>query len=72
MELTKQEQLFFNRVALKMIEKGVSLDQAAEGVLADDRRIVSKVGILQDKGRGSFDALSDAVYAAIRSKQVPQ
>lgn len=72
--LTRQEELFLDRIAFYLAEAGGEFDLSAveaagERVLADDRRIVSKI-CKSDKFRHEAGAfLSGEVYDALRLGQ---
>lgn len=68
--MTKAEQVFFSRVADKMIEAGLSLDapgdmeKACKMVLARDEQLWLMTMQKNDEGRAIKDALCEQVYNA--------
>jgi len=70
-ELTAQEKLFLERMATYLIDAGkvdaASIEAAGEQVLADDRRIVSKIcgndDFRHEAGRFMAKKVHDAVAA---------
>lgn len=70
-QLTKQERLFFDRVALKIAETPtLSIEDAAKKVLDDDARILNKIVHLREDEREELvNGLSARTYYAIRNKE---
>jgi hypothetical protein len=67
-KLTKQEELFFDRVALKMAETGETIEQAAKSVLNDDIRILNTYSRMSDEKQREFRGLfCGHVYRAIHA-----
>jgi hypothetical protein len=69
-KLTKQEELFFDRVALKMsADSSLTIETAAKAVLADDVKIVNYVCSMPDhKRRVLAHNFTVGVYHAIRAQ----
>lgn len=55
--LSKQEQLFFNRVHLKMLETGQDILGAAKSVCDDDVRILNTYSRMPDHKQAAFKGL---------------
>ncbi|MDO8357296.1 MAG: hypothetical protein Q7U76_12975 [Nitrospirota bacterium] len=73
-ELTTQEKLFFDRVALKMTSASnitvEAIQEAAQKVLNDDVKIVNRfVHLRPDERHALGKGLSGIVYDAIRGKK---
>ena len=70
MKLTRQEELFFDRVALKMsADSTLTIEAAAKEVLNDDVRIVNYVCAMPDqKRRVLAHNFTVGVYNAIRAQ----
>lgn len=69
-ELTTQEQTFFDRIATYLVGVEVTettVIEAAKQVLADDRRLVSKVCGNDEFQQAACSHLSPIVYRAIRA-----
>lgn len=69
-KLTKQECLFIERVAAKMIEDPTAtMEEAAERVCHADARIVRQYFALQPRAKAEFDRrMSDIAYETIRER----
>ena len=69
--LTRQEQLFFQRVRLKMDHDAtLTIEQALKAVCQDDRRIFEQYIALPDRTQLAFyRAFAESVYHTIRAEQ---
>lgn len=66
--MTKQETLFFDRVALKMAETGETIEQAAQSVLNDDVRILNTYSRMSDEKQSEFRTyFCNRVYRTIHA-----
>lgn len=70
--LTRQEEMFLDRIAFYLAEAGgdvshTAIEAAGEQVLADDRRIVSRICSSDEFRAEAITALSGEVYDAIRA-----
>lgn len=69
--LTKQERLFFDRVALKIqADPHLTIEQAAQLVVNDDARILNRyVRLREDEREHLHKGICGIVYDAIRTRQ---
>lgn len=67
--MTKQEEMFFERVALKMnTDATLTIEAAARMVCNDDVRILNTYSRLSDEKQGTFKRLfCDHVYRVINA-----
>lgn len=52
--MTKQEALFFDRVAMKITETGCTIEEGCQSVLSDDRRILNAYARMSDQKQSDF------------------
>ena len=70
MILTTQEELFLERVALKIAEGEKDIQKAMKAVLADDARLFETYLTLPENARKVlFDQLAEGIYKTIREPQ---
>lgn len=71
LRLSKQEEIFFTRVALKMAaDPSLAVEAAMKAVLDDDKRIFEAFIVADERARAMYvREFSNEVYKTIREKQ---
>lgn len=69
--MTKQEELFLKRVAIKMSkDQSLTVEHAMKAVLADDQRIWEALITMPDNQQQAFySELSASIYHEIKAQQ---
>jgi len=69
-ELTEQERLFFSRVAIKLVDSSLSLEDGCRAVLAEDRLIYNRLRRLGSYDRAYLEKkISHRVFAGVHMRE---